>query len=295
MDLAADWLQPIGAAWVGATLAACIGLVLVRDALPPAAAARNPRHMHAATGLLGLGLVAWVTAASQAMTDASPSGLPAAIWLVLTETTFGRTAALGLASWVLLALSASAQPVAAAARDGPRAALRWAALIGLAYALAATGHVADRGLISGAALVNTLHVLGGAAWAGVVVIGASHLRDWSAWSSRERSRLAHRLSRAATIAVPIALATGIANGVRMLAGAEDLASSPYVRLLLAKVLLVGVAVLLGLRNRWRWLQRLDRGEDAGAASFATILIVETLVLVGVLALAAKLAVTMPPE
>lgn len=293
MGLAADWLQPASAAWVGVAFAFCLGLLLVRGALAPAMAARVPHFTRRASRLLGLGLLAWVLAATQAMTDASPTELPAALRLVLMQTTFGTTARLGLlAGLVLVLLPTRAEGTT---RAGSSAGLRAAALAVLAYALAASGHVADRGLLSGAALVNTMHVLGAGAWAGVVLLGAVCLRDWPTWRQAERSRLAHRLSRVATVAVPLAIATGIANGVRLLGPAAQPLASPYFKLLAAKVALVGVAVLLGLWNRWRWLKRIDRGEDVGAASFAAILVVETLVLVGVLALAAKLAVTMPPE
>lgn len=182
---------------------------------------------------------------------------------------------------------------AAPSGSGPR--VRLAALVALAYALAASGHVTDHGLLSGAALVNTLHVLGAGAWVGVVAIGAACLRHWPAWTQPERSRLAHRLSRVATAAVPLALATGIANGARMLGPAEHPLASPYFQWLAAKVILVGIAVLLGLWNRWTWLRRLDRGEGGDTASFAAILVFEVQVLVLVLALAAKLAATMPPD
>ncbi len=295
MGLVASWLQPIGAAWVATALAICIGLVLVHDALAPAAAARVPRFARRATWLLGLGLAAWLLAATQAMTDARPAELPAALWLVLTQTSFGRTASVGLVAWLVLALIPAEPAVDGRTTAGSNPLLQLAALVALAYALAASGHVADRGLLGGAALVNTLHVLGAGAWVGVVAIGAINLRQWPAWTPPERSRLAHRLSRVATVAVPLALLSGVANGVRMLGSAEHPMMSPYFQLLAAKVLMVGLAVALGLWNRWSWLKRLDRGEDTGAASFAAVLIVEVQILVLVVIMAARLAVTMPPD
>lgn len=295
MGLAADWLQPACAAWVAAALAAGLGMTLLRGALPAASAAPLARWQRPTVWALGLGVAAWLLAATQAMTDAPRAELPAALWLVLTQTTFGRTAQVALAAWLALVCLPVKLHVAAAGRLGLGPMLGLAALVALAYALAASGHVADQGLLSGAALVNSLHVLGAAAWAGTVAIGACVLRDWRAWTRPERSRLAHRLSRVATIAVPLALATGIANGVRMLGPAAHPAASPYSRLLAAKVILVGLAVLLGLWNRWGWLRRIDRGEDASAAAFAAILVFEALILVVVLGLAAKLGITQPPD
>ena len=69
---------------------------------------------------------------------------------------------------------------------------------------------------------------------------------------------------------------------------------------------VGGLLLRTPRRWWRtpgllWLfvqygmRRLDRGEGGDTASFAAILVFEVQVLVLVLALAAKLAATMPPD
>lgn len=281
-----DWLQLLLASWLDVALALCLGLIVLRGALAPATVTRLPHLTRHIAWLLGLGLAGDLLVATQAMTEAGLAGLPAALWLVLNQTTFGITAWIALAAWGLLILGTT--------RRGP-ARLQLLGAIALAYAVAAIGHVADHGLLSRAALVNTVHVLSAGAWAGSVALCVLFLRDWPAWSPPERSALARRLSRVATFAVPLVIATGIANGVRMLAHATDPIGSLYFKLLAGKVALVGLAVLLGLWNRWVWMRQLDRGEANGARAFARVLATEAVLLILVLGLAATLGTTMPPE
>lgn len=294
MDLAAQWLQPLFAAWIDTALVASAGIAVVRGAVPPSMATRLPALARRIAVLLGVGLAAYLAAATVAMAEPSLADFPGALWLVLTKTDFGDMCWVALAAWVTLmvATCASSTP-----RAEPHKFLDLLSLFGIvafAYARAATGHAADHGFLSVAVLVHTLHILSACAWAGSVGICALSISAWRAWPPQARSGLAHRLSMIATIAVPAVVASGLINVVRTLGHSSHPGDSLYLEILIAKITLVAIAVVLGTWNRWSWMTRLDSGQDAGARGFGRVLLVEAVVLVVVLVLAAKLGTTMIP-
>ena len=95
--------------------------------------------------------------------------------------------------------------------------------------------------------------------------------------------------------------TGLYASWRNLGGFGHLLGNPYGNTLVAKLLLVGAAAMLGGFNRFfvmpPWLARESAGQAAPArlpARFRQILWIEGLVLLAVLVLAAWLASTPPP-
>ncbi|KVN87501.1 CopD family protein [Burkholderia ubonensis] len=106
------------------------------------------------------------------------------------------------------------------------------------------------------------------------------------------ARFAVRLSRAALVAVPVVVVSGIYNADRGLGGSlMPLALSGWGHILAAKLMHVSVAVALGGINRQIFLPRIRFGASAG--SFLIILRMEAVTMLCVLSAAAALAHTMP--
>ncbi|MGS0743402.1 copper resistance D family protein [Glaciimonas sp. GG7] len=290
MDLVADWLQPLMAAVLNTALAIAVGVAVLRPAaLSAAHAARLTSMCRQACSLLGFGLVGYWCAGTVAMTQTSLADLPASLWLVLTQSHFGAMLWVALAAWITLMVSAFS--VALPARNT----VLTLGLMGFSLARAATGHAADHGFLSIAVVIHTLHVLAATAWAGAVVVCVLLTPDWSGWPLQQRSALAHRLSEVATLALVAVVGTGLFNIARTLGQASHIWDSAYAWILLAKLIAVALAAALGVRNRWYWLAQLDDDNAAGAGGFRRILFIEMVLLLVVLAIAAKLGTTMPAQ
>ena len=291
---AANWLQPLFAAVMNTALALAIGVVVLRPALRSAALSgassdRLDNITRWACWLLGVSLLAYCCTGTIAMTDSSLSDLPASLWLVLTQSHFGKMLWLACAAWILLAIAVIATNIPA------RRELLILGLIGFSFARAATGHAADQGFFSFWVLIHTAHILAATTWVGSVIVCALLSADWKHWSLSQRSALAHRLSEIATWALLLVIGSGLFNVARTMGHASDIWASDYAWILLAKLCAVLIASGLGLRNRWYWLTQLDRNKNAGAAGFRRVLIAELIVLLVVLVLAAKLGTTMPAQ
>jgi putative copper resistance protein D len=116
-----------------------------------------------------------------------------------------------------------------------------------------------------------------------------------------RAAYAGALSSSATLALAGIVVTGLYAAWRNLGGFGHLLGNPYGTTLLAKLLLVGSAAMLGGVNRLfvmpPWLARESAGRPAADAlplRFRHILWIEALVLVAVVVLAAWLAATPTP-
>jgi putative copper resistance protein D len=288
MNLATGWMQPLFAGWLDMALAAAVGVAVLQAGVSSTVAAvRLAGIARLACILLGIGLAAYLCAGTVAMTETGIADLPAAIWLVLTQSHFGAMIWLALTAWIMLMMSAFSPAWQI------RNSLFVTGLLGFALARAATGHAADQGFASLSILMHTAHVLAATAWAGSVGICVLLTSDWSAWPPQQRSALAHRVSKIATLALLLVFGSGLLNVARTLGHASNPWASAYAWILLAKLCAVGIAVALGARNRWHWLAQLERDQVAGANGFRRVLLVEAMVLLLVLALAAKLGTTMP--
>ncbi|CAM5209598.1 hypothetical protein CDEF62S_02414 [Castellaniella defragrans] len=274
-----------------------VGLLALYGAVPQQTRKSLSGALRVAAVLLGLGLAAYLSVATMAMTDTGPADFAGYLWIVLTGTDFGAMVWVAACAWLILMLAAFlGRATSQAAASLPlRTLVLWASGVALlAYARAATGHAADHGFFSLAVMAHGTHVLTGCLWVGSAVVSARLLCLWKAWTPSEQSRLAHRLSAIATIVVPLVAATGIVNAVRTLGGAAHVWESLYLWILLAKLALIVLAVILGSWNRWAWMVRLDAGQAGALRGFIRILAVEAVVLCGVLLLAAKLGTTATP-
>lgn len=162
----------------------------------------------------------------------------------------------------------------------------------LAYAKAYIGHAADYGLIHWAVINHTIHILAGCAWAGSVIASILLLPYWQKLNLKESRDLAYRLSAIATIAVPITLICGVIDSLRILYGQDNVWGSAYLITLTIKVILVVIAILLGLVNRWYWMPKIDN--KSAKQSFIYTISIESIALIIVLLAAAQLSMTMIP-
>lgn len=153
------------------------------------------------------------------------------------------------------------------------------------------GHAGEAGVLSLPVLVEWIHLLAMSLWVGCVIV--------SGWQVlpllRNAGRTAHvadgyvqRLSSWATVALVLIALTGVFNTDRVLEHYTDLFDTAYGNLLLAKIILVAIAVALGGYNRLRGMPALTRDPDRGLRSFILVLKTESFVLAAVVLLAAVL-------
>jgi putative copper resistance protein D len=125
--------------------------------------------------------------------------------------------------------------------------------------------------------------------------------NMAAADRRARAGYVASLSSSATFALTGIFATGLYASWRNLGGLDNLVGNPYGNTLVAKLLLVGVAAMLGGINRFFVMPPWLASESTGTAvpellpmRFKRILWIEALVLLAVVVLAAWLASTSPP-
>lgn len=217
------------------------------------------------------------------------------LWLA----TMALTAAAGLGVFALVAR----RPVL-----GVRA-RRWvnpllAAGAGLCLVAALNGHA--RTLPHEALGVTSVgvHLLAVSVWVGglgaLIVLGGL---SWRALAPAERrplvGQLVRRFSRVGVGAVAVVVATGVLNAVLDLGAVSDLWRVRYGQVIVAKVVLLGVALALAARHRWALPRRLDAEGDEGAGGsdavrgFGRSGAVELVALAAAAGLAAALVALVP--
>jgi putative copper export protein/mono/diheme cytochrome c family protein len=181
----------------------------------------------------------------------------AAIPVVLTQTHFGtiwlaRAAALA----VVLVVSFSSSRVA-----------RTVALLlalGIAATTSLTGHAADRGDLSVRAFVDWGHVVATSAWAGgLLVLALAVLPARRAWPPELFATVVRRFSSLAGLCLLAVALSGAYNAWSQLEAPGDLWTTPYGRVLAAKILSVLALAWLGAINRYAVIPRLTRRRPPG--------------------------------
>ena len=133
--------------------------------------------------------------------------------------------------------------------------------------------------------IDTLHLVAITAWVGGLF---ALLLAGKAWLSEpEAVRPVERYSATALVAVPVIVATGVAQTLKLAGGLDDVTATTWGRLLLGKVMLVIVMVALGGVSRW--MLRHD-----GAGSIRRTVLVEGIIGLLVIGLAAGM-VAQPPR
>jgi putative copper resistance protein D len=267
-----------------------------------AAARRRPVHTAAlAGGVLALAanaMLLWLESA--AMAEVPVSQAAQATWSMLSATHLGFAWTIGMAGLAVATAGALIR-----GDRSPAPALTLAALAGFWYTRSMVSHAASEGDFSLPLLADWLHLGLVSLWLGdVLLAGAIMLKgggELTVADRRARAAYVASLSSSATFALAGIFVTGLYASWRNLGGFERLLGNPYGNTLVAKLLFVGAAAMLGGFNRFfvmpPWLAR----ESAGHAAperlperFRHILWIAGLVLLAVLVLAAGLASTPPP-
>jgi mono/diheme cytochrome c family protein len=170
--------------------------------------------------------------------------------------------------------------------DAPSIVVLVGALLAIALGgMSLGGHAASIGGPMGAAL-DWAHLLGVAAWLGALpAVGVLATR-----STRDRRGLLVALLRrhgsTALVAAPVVVLSGIANSPLVLGRGRDLVASDYGNLLVAKALLVGIALGIGAVNHLALRAR-------GRVAIRTLLGAELMVAILAVAVAATMVTIQP--
>ena len=133
--------------------------------------------------------------------------------------------------------------------------------------------------------VDALHLTSLSVWIGGLLMLAFGTSTWLTDSGSER--IVRRFSVTSMVAVPIIVATGVAQTLKLAGSLSDLTGTSWGRTLLVKVSVVTVLVAIGGVSQW--LLRHD-----GPSALKRNVLVEALIGIGVIGLAAAL-VALPPQ
>ena len=243
----------------------------------------------------------WLWLESAAMAEVPVTEAGGATWSMLTSTHLGLASCIGFAGLV----TAAAGAISHTGRGGGPVVLTLVGLAAFWYTRSMVSHAASDGDFSVRLLADWVHLGLISLWVGEVMLsGGVMLRttgDMTATDRRVRAAYVAALSSSATFALAGIFVTGIYAAWRSLGSLGDLVGNPYGNTLVAKLLLVGVAALLGGFNRFvvmpPWLAHESKGDAAPQVlpvRFKRVLWIEALVLLAVVVLAAWLASTSPP-
>jgi putative copper resistance protein D len=260
---------------------------------------RNAAIGSAIVALMANACLLWIESAAMAEVSVAEAG--GATWTMLTSTHLGLAWAIGMAG---LLVAAAGTFVGGDRSPGPGV-LTLAALGVFWYTRSMVSHAASEGDFSVRLLADWIHLGLISLWVGEVILsgGVMLRRAGNITRADRRVRAAYvaSLSSSATFALVGIFITGLYASWRSLDGLENLVGNPYGNTLVAKLLLVGAAAMLGGFNRFfvmlPWLASESAGNAAPKglpARFRRILWIEALVLVVVIVLAAWLASTSPP-
>ena len=276
-------------------LTAVIGLLVTLLYLLPRAEAEDGTRRRlaraaavAAAAWAASALILFVFALSTAAARALPEALNGSLMGQFVQTRFGWTVLLQAALAVILALIVLTSRV--------RVALFVAASIAAIAAMAPAwwGHAGTDELPAIALLSDWSHVLAAAAWVGgLAVLAVVVLRRQEEIDAVGPSR---RFSRLAGTALTVVVLTGVVNALLHLGNPENLLGTTWGRLVIAKVVVVGVIAAMGWRNRTRLLPRLG-GEDGARArsAFRMMAAAEVAVMLVAFGLATGLASGIPAD
>jgi copper transport protein len=133
--------------------------------------------------------------------------------------------------------------------------------------------------------VDAVHLAAVSLWIGGLLMFAFGTSTWL--TDPDSERIVRRFSVTATVAVPVIVATGVAQTLKLAGNLEDVTSTSWGRTLLVKVAVVTVLVAIGGVSHW--VLRND-----GPAAIKRTVLVEALIGIAIVGLAAAL-VALPPQ
>ena len=133
--------------------------------------------------------------------------------------------------------------------------------------------------------VDALHLAAISLWIGGLLMFAFGTSTWL--TDPAADRIVRRFSATSMVAVPVIVATGAAQTLKLAGGLGDLTSTSWGRTLLVKVAVVTVLVAIGGVSQW--LLRND-----GPSALKRNVLVEALIGLGIVGLAAAL-IALPPQ
>jgi putative copper resistance protein D len=284
MPLTAETLEAAVNACFYVLLALLAGSAALRLAIPALDTGKLSKTSSLA---LLLPLAAGTVLTTMTIADVELPGVPAMVWPVLHQSQAG---------WMLLAMFGAVLTLLIAVLPlfslalKVRQLLATLAFVILCWASAASGHAGEAGLISTAVLTHTGHILAGTTWFGAIAV---YLLTARQLMDETLIKLTRHLSEVATFCLLAILLTGLADALRMYQMSSNFWHSDYARLLIFKLAGVICAVGLGGFNRVFTLPRLAQQTQRMRQVFYTVAVVESVILLSVLALAAKLGLTMP--
>jgi len=193
------------------------------------------------------------------------SGLPLAMLgrtlpTVLMRTHYGRVWFVRLGALALLWIGWGVGRRRLYVQAIPTLMLAGGSLLALTRSL--SGHAADWGDVTLPVLLDGLHLLAGGLWGGGLLaltwaVLPGVLKDMAP-PRTYLADIARRFSALASIALVVVLLTGVANARVQVGTIRALWTTPYGRTLLAKLGLVGLVVLLGAVNHYRYVPLLQQ-------------------------------------
>jgi len=262
------------------------------------------RSMAYALALEAVSGLVWFWFVAAQMNDESPWSwmAPADLQTVLEQTQFGQLwmwrAGLGLALGVILYFWSRGEALPRArpsVQDGIVLALSGGLLVSVAWAGHAAAGIQHHVLHL---FADVLHLLIGAIWP----MGLIPLTCWLRYNEKRHLgraadleiKAVQRFSQISLGAVLLLVMTGFINGWLMIGSWDALFTSVYGRLLLAKVVVIGIMIGLGAINRFYLLPRMEP-ESASFQTIGKTIMVESFLILVVLLIVGMMGMTSPPS
>lgn len=294
-------------ALVNVSYALIVGALAAQLWLRSTAENRAQRVYDSLASIMGIGFVVGAGAtlmslwqASAAMADVPLRESGPSLWAIFANTSYGR---FGLTSFAVLAVGAAVHFTLG--RRVPSGAYPGTILciLGMfAVCRVATGHAAESGLFSVAAVVELTHVFSMALWLGSVLIAAWVVlpKATSATGFTGIETYLALLSSWATVALAGVLSTGLYNVFRVLNTSAELIKTQYGWSLTTKLFFVVVAIALGGWNRLVGFPAAvaaakSDASDKRVGAITSVLRVESISLLIVLIAAAALTANASPS
>ena len=167
----------------------------------------------------------------------------------------------------------------------------WTAMVGMAAFAASflfSGHTVTAEPLMVARVATVVHIVAAGVWFGGIALMATTLtRRWRRAVPLDASPMALRFSRIASVSLVLVAVAGIALAWTILDSPSQLVSTPWGRVLLVKVVLVGLTASIGAYNHFVVVPHLEGDEHRSDLLRRTVR-AECVILLGILAVTAVL-------